>query len=589
MLDDFVVQDVTELAPAILQVVITVLLVALCLYLYRRYRKPYLAWWAVAWLVFALRIGAIITFLSTGLATWLYWHQVLTGLTALAFLWAALVFSRQLAWRWRYFIVASFPVVWSYIAVYQLDNFLLAAGPAVLFLSAATFWTGWVFWRHQRLVGGTGVTLLAWALMLWGLNHLNYPFLRARGILNPWSYYLDIIFELSIGAGILVAVQDDLRRGIMALTTLSGDLQPGGDAEDVLDRLLERPLTLPAVRGSAMYLLLGSDAGAGSFVGGRGDCTEWTGRTPTGAMSEAIHAAVTSGRPQVIAAQPLSGARHKFTALLPVLRGEDVIGVLVLVSSASDPFTVLDEGFLAALGQQVGAALENANLYRSLQQRNEELARLSARMVDQHEEERRRLARELHDETAQVFSAVRMELGVLRKRVTPDVAERLEHVLDLTDTGIQSIRNVTHRLRPSLLDDLGLAPALRSLTTEFGERSGSKVELSLPPSLPPLSHDAELALFRAMQEALSNVLRHAGASRVHISLVEEEGTLALRICDDGRGMPAEPPVDRQEHMGIAGMRERITALGGTVAVESPAGGGFVVVVAVPSSPEGGRS
>ena len=162
-------------------------------------------------------------------------------------------------------------------------------------------------------------------------------------------------------------------------------------------------------------------------------------------------------------------------------------------------------------------------------------------------------------------------------------------MLDLTDTGIQSIRNVTHRLRPSLLDDLGLAPALRSLTTEFGERSGSKVELSLPPSLPPLSHDAELALFRAMQEALSNVLRHAGASRVHISLVEEEGTLALRISDDGRGMPAEPPVDRQEHMGIAGMRERITALGGTVAVESPVGGGFVVVVAVPSNPEGGRS
>jgi signal transduction histidine kinase len=295
-------------------------------------------------------------------------------------------------------------------------------------------------------------------------------------------------------------------------------------------------------------------------------------------MSSAITDVVTSARPQVIAAQPLSGARHAFTALLPILKGNDVIGVLVLVSNARDPFTALDESFLAALGQQVGAALVNANLYRSLRQRNEELARLSARMVEQHEEERRRLARELHDETAQVFSAVRMELGILKNQATPVVAERLGHVLDLTDTGIQSIRNVTHRLRPSLLDDLGLAPALRSLMTEFGERSGFTIERSLPPVLPPLSRKAELALFRAMQEALSNVLRHAGASRVHISLIEEESSLVLRVSDDGRGLPAGPSVDGRDHMGIAGMRERISALGGTVTIESPPQGGFAVMV-----------
>src|SRR3712207_8899702 len=93
-------------------------------------------------------------------------------------------------------------------------------------------------------------------------------------------------------------------------------------------------------------------------------------------------------------------------------------------------------------------------------------------MVEQHEEERRRLSRELHDETAQVFSAVKMELGVLRQGVTPPQAGRLDQVLELIDTGIRSIRNVTNDLRPSLLDDLGLLPALRSLVAEFGERSG---------------------------------------------------------------------------------------------------------------------
>jgi len=515
----------------------------------------------------------------------LYWHQVATGLTALALLWAALVFSRQLAWRWRFVPIVLFPVVWSYVAVYQLDNFLLAAGPAVLFLSGATFWTGFVFWRHQRLVGGTGVAVLAWALMLWGINHLNYPFLRARGALNPWSYYLDIIFELSIGAGILLAVQDDLRRGLLALSTLSGDLQSGRDTDDVLDRLLGRPLTLPAVNGSAMYLREGGDEGR--FLLGRGQCADWVGDKPTGSIAAAIHAAIETGKPQVVS--PHSSpwdAPHAFTALLPILKGKEVTGVLVLVSSARDPFTALDEGFLAALGQQVGAALENADLYHSLQHRNEQLARLSARMVEQHEEERHRIRRELHDETAQVFSAVRMELGVIRQHSTPDVAGRLDHVLNLTDTGIQSIRNVTHRLRPSLLDDLGLAPALRSLATEFGERAGVGVDIVLPTRLPELSKDAELALFRSMQEALSNVTRHARASQVHIELSTESTHVSLQVRDDGRGAPTDPSNSGPDHMGLTGMQERIGALGGSVRLESPPDGGFIVVAVIPLNDEG---
>ena len=417
--------------------------------------------------------------------------------------------------------------------------------------------------------------------MLWGINHLNYPFLRARGVLNPWSYYLDILFELSIGAGILVAVQDDLRRGLMALATLSGDLQSGRDTEDVLDRLLERPLTLPAVNGSALFM--NQDAGdeRGEFVRGRGVCHDWEGRTPGGQVSSAIERAMRDGRPQVTASDASLGAGHKFGAFLPVLRGTEVTGVLVLVGSARDPFTALDEGFLAALGQQVGAALENADLYHSLQQRNEQLARLSSRMVEQHEEERRRLRRELHDETAQVFSAVRMELGVIRQQATSQVAQSLDHVLALTDTGIRSIRNVTHRLRPSLLDDLGLAPALRSLASEFSERAGLVVDLETPQHLPAISKDAELALFRAMQEALSNVLRHAQATRVHITVREGATALSLMIRDDGKGPSTDLSGGGTDHMGLTGMQERIGALGGTVTIDVPTEGGFSVTVAVP--------
>ena len=276
---------------------------------------------------------------------------------------------------------------------------------------------------------------------------------------------------------------------------------------------------------------------------------------------------------------------YPYAAVLPLLREEAVIGALVLVGDTRDPFTALDDRFLVALGQQVGAALENADLYRRLENRTVELARLSARMVEQHEEERRRLSRELHDETAQVFSAVKMELGVLRQGVGPGQAARLEQVLELIDTGIRSIRNVTNDLRPSLLDDLGLLPALRSLVADFSDRSGMRIDLAAPAALPPLSKEAELALFRALQEALSNVLRHAGASSVDVGISVRGDRVLLEVRDDGRGLPAQASPERLEqagHMGLAGMRERIGALGGSVRFQGEPGAGVLLEVLVPA-------
>jgi hypothetical protein len=244
----------SELHAAFLQALITAGLAALCWFMYRRHRKPYFAWWAGAWGLYTIRVAAIVSFLLGGNWIWLYWHQVVTGWTALALLCAALVFSRGLRWRPWYLAVALFPPVWAYIAIYQLDHFLWAAGPAVLFLSLATLWTGWAFLRYRRRVASGGATLLAASFILWGLHHLDYPFLRARGAWNPWGYYIDILLTLAVGTGILLLVLDDLRRGLGALSDLSGDLQQAGRQQDVLDALLARPLTLPAVRGSALFL-----------------------------------------------------------------------------------------------------------------------------------------------------------------------------------------------------------------------------------------------------------------------------------------------------------------------------------------------
>ena len=196
----------SELAAAFFLAAIVIGLAVLCAYLYRAYRKPYFGWLAVAWTLFALRLGAIVSFLLSGSRIWLYWHQVTTGWTALALLWAALVFSQQLRLRRAYLALVLFPPVWSFVAIYLLDNFLLAAGPAVVFLSLATLWTGWAFFRFHRQVGSPGAALLGVALFLWALHHLDYPFLRARGVWNPWGYYLDGFFVLATAAGILLLV-----------------------------------------------------------------------------------------------------------------------------------------------------------------------------------------------------------------------------------------------------------------------------------------------------------------------------------------------------------------------------------------------
>jgi len=592
----------TELAATLLQGAITTGLAALCAHLYVRYRRPWFGWFAVAWSVYVARLLCILSFLLTGERVWLYWHQVTTGWTALALLWSAIVFLRQPRARPVYLLLALFPALWSYVAIYQLDNFLWAALPAVLFLSGATMWTGWVFWRHHRIASSTGARLLAISFFLWGLHHLDYPFLRAQGAWTPWGYYLDISFELLVGFGLVILVLDDLGRGVRALSALSGDLQRRDRSTDPLDALLSRPLELPGVRGTAMYFFeaegddssasdeliawrddecadhtldavaMGASAPAtaapatrGRFVRGAGTCASWGNARPDNAVLDALTRMRISRRPQVVAAE----GQQPFIAALPVGTGSRLVGALVMAGDVRNPFTALDDDFLLTLGQQVGAALEQSALDRQLAARTKALEQLSARMVRQHEDERRRLSRELHDETAQVFSAVKMQLEALRPLLAEGASPRLDRLLSLVDTGIASIRQVTSALRPTLLDDLGLRPALHSLVTDFTERSGIRATFDAPIAFPPLHPDADLALFRALQEALSNVVRHAHATHVDVLVTVDDSGLVLRVRDDGNGFPVGRNgriLDAENRMGLTGMRERIFAIGGQVVI-----------------------
>ena len=221
----------------------------------------------------------------------------------------------------------------------------------------------------------------------------------------------------------------------------------------------------------------------------------------------------------------------------------------------------------------------------------EQLRALSARLSEIREEERKSIARELHDQVGQGLTALKLDLEWARGQIDadapPETRARLAAMDALLDQTLDTTRRISATLRPAILDDLGLPAALRWQAAEFMQRTGVACEARLPEVDPPLAPATALALFRILQEALTNVARHAGAKSVRIGLTLEGSTAILTVADDGRGIAPEL-LARQTSLGLMGMRERALAFGGTLVLSAEPGRGTTVVVRVPlGSPETG--
>jgi two-component system sensor histidine kinase UhpB len=213
------------------------------------------------------------------------------------------------------------------------------------------------------------------------------------------------------------------------------------------------------------------------------------------------------------------------------------------------------------------------------------------RLVTTQESERRRLADDLHDLIGQNLTALGIELASLRHRLTASdaaPAARIDAMRSLVEETIDSIRGVMTDLRPPALEEYGLAAALRAHVKEFGERTGLKASVNVSGRELRLPREAELALFRIAQEALTNAAKHSGGTRVLVSVAEEAGALRLAIEDDGRGFsdPVGARSARRGGWGLPAMRERAEAHGATLRVEFPGVGTRLVVELARSQPEG---
>lgn len=200
------------------------------------------------------------------------------------------------------------------------------------------------------------------------------------------------------------------------------------------------------------------------------------------------------------------------------------------------------------------------------------LKALTQRILDTQEEERGRVARELHDSISQILVGVRYRLELARRRLRAGDAraeENLASGIEALGGAVQEVRRISRDLRPGVLDDLGLGPALQSLTEEFGARTGIEVKFETVVFRNRLDQDAKIALYRVAQEALTNIERHAQASRVSLDVYGHSGGATLRIADNGRGLAAAREANSQgQGLGLRNMQERIEQLDGTLRILS---------------------
>lgn len=268
---------------------------------------------------------------------------------------------------------------------------------------------------------------------------------------------------------------------------------------------------------------------------------------------------------------------------VPLLARERVLGVLNLVSHEKRTFTPQDLALLDSIGRQLGVAIENARLWEQVKEKEALRGQLLEKVIAAQEAERQRLARELHDEAAQTLTALSLGLRSLQEApgLPPAQKQLAESLKEQTLQLMAELHRLSVELRPSALDRVGLAEALRQYANEFGERYPLRIEFEaegLEGAV--LQPEAEISLYRIVQEALTNVARHAQASHVSVTMQRRGGSIVTVIEDDGKGFDPQQAA-KTGRLGLFGMQERAALAGGSLRIESAPGSGTTIYVEIP--------
>jgi signal transduction histidine kinase len=270
---------------------------------------------------------------------------------------------------------------------------------------------------------------------------------------------------------------------------------------------------------------------------------------------------------------------------IPLKAREKAMGVMGVGCSRDRPITDGDVHLLTSIGRQIGMAIENARLVEELRHKDDLQQRLLDKLIRAHEDERTRVARELHDGAGQSLTALLMQLGNLEETLPADADRARQHVADIEGMAaavVEEIRRLMIDLRPALLDDLGLIPAISSYADAQLARAGVKFHVEVEGVQRKLAPSAEIALFRIIQEAITNTAKHAAARKVRIRLRFKELSVEVMIEDDGRGFDPVRSRTNWNALGLLGVEERVALLGGSLRIDSWKGYGTRIALEIPA-------
>jgi signal transduction histidine kinase len=235
-----------------------------------------------------------------------------------------------------------------------------------------------------------------------------------------------------------------------------------------------------------------------------------------------------------------------------------------------------NSSFVRRVLQDLDHVLAEARRHQSLSQQ------LSSQILGAHEAERKRIARELHDDTGQALTSILVRLRLLERTVQDeDIRRSIAELRELTSNALDAVRRMAVDLRPAALDDLGLVPALRSYADRFSRHWGVEVEFTAEGLQRRLPASVELVLYRVVQEALANVAKHSGAKRAYVSLVRRNNVVTAKVRDDGQGFDEQAVQKAGGGLGLFGMRERLALVGGSLIIDTMPGSGTLVTARVP--------
>ena len=255
------------------------------------------------------------------------------------------------------------------------------------------------------------------------------------------------------------------------------------------------------------------------------------------------------------------------------------VPMFAFVFAATAALTALAIGWSVSLRRKV------ADLSAQLVDRQGKLRAFAVELIRAEEEQRTRIARELHDGLGQMMTAVNIELQVLKDAASDELRPRVDDVRALSAQVMGEMRRISQELRPAILDEMGLAEAVRALVSRMARLGAVAIEVQVAGDVDVLPADAAIACYRMVQEALNNVVRHSQARRAVVELSRRGERLAVSVTDDGKGIPddATGQMGKPGHFGLMGLQERIHAIGGTFAIRRPPAGGTRLQAELPVS------